>query len=89
MSFGTLLITELAAGLVIAATGGNFKGSFDVGWPVEVAAKLWLLLVDPLLVEIMEVVAAVAVVDFGCLGFSGPGEVLEALEKLCSKGLGS
>jgi hypothetical protein len=76
----------------MAATGGSFKGS-------DVIRLLVLLLVELLLLLLM--VASVTIdeeeeVDVdeedavpGSLVLSNLGDVLDALEKLCSKGLGS
>lgn len=97
ISLGTLLITEVAAGLVIAATGGSFKGSDVMG--LAVVIRLLVLLVELLL--LLLIVAGVTIdeeeeVDVeeedavpGSLVLSDLGDVLDAVEKLCSNGLGS
>lgn len=88
ISFGTLLMTPETEGLVIAATGGNFSGSFDAEFdmavPVAVESSL---AVDVAIRAEFDVGAVVVVLE--SLDLWTLGDVLEALEKLCSKGLGS
>jgi hypothetical protein len=81
-------MTPDTEGLVIAATGGNFSGSFEVEFDTVVTVAVESsLLVDVAVGAEFDVGAAVVVL--GSLDLWRLGDVLEMLEKLCSKGLGS